>query len=408
MPGLVVTVTLLGLVVNEWIGPAVIALALALWPFLLGPQLGRILRDIARIGPLVWLVPLLSLASVAWSPVPDITLRAATELLLTVALALLSVRMVRPDDMVLHIWAVFAAVVCLSIPINHPVFDGDTGRITAAGVFLNKNTLASASGCLVLASLAIAGSAHRPGWLRVTAGVLVVVGVAMAVRARSIADLVALAVAGAVLAGLLLAAGLPRRYRRAGATVFLAMSSAAGAVGGALAWAFSDSLLQLVDKDPTLTGRTLLWFYAARFHASQPWLGRGFAGFWYQGQPQAEFLWALEHIASRSGFSFHSLLWQLLVDLGYLGLACGVAFIAATGFGCIRWVRAGLTPASAFYLAFVLFGCIIQLQGLDLFQVFTPVYFIFLAAFGYGATWRRWRPATAPAAMATAPVSGAP
>ncbi len=75
-------------------------------------------------------------------------------------------------------------------------------------------------------------------------------------------------------------AHLVARFRRA--DMFAVAGAAAGllAMCAALLYTYRDALLALVQKDTTLTGRTMLWSAAADSIAKHPWLGYGYQGFW--------------------------------------------------------------------------------------------------------------------------------
>jgi exopolysaccharide production protein ExoQ len=81
------------------------------------------------------------------------------------------------------------------------------------------------------------------------------------------------------------------------------------------------------DKDPTLTGRTYLWYRAADLIKEKPLFGRGYDAFWVQGNTDAEGLWSFFGIASRDGFTFHNTYIQTLVELGWVGLAVVVVTV---------------------------------------------------------------------------------
>jgi len=79
-----------------------------------------------------------------------------------------------------------------------------------------------------------------------------------------------------------------------------------------------DFLYNLLDKDPTLTGRTELWPYVMEYIYQRPLLGWGFAAFWMPWNPAAE------QIMSAVGFPLneaHNGLLQLLLDVGVDGTA---------------------------------------------------------------------------------------
>lgn len=79
-------------------------------------------------------------------------------------------------------------------------------------------------------------------------------------------------------------------------------------------------VLEFFGKDRTLTGRTDLWADGLSFAKQRLVLGDGYSAFWMQGRPEAERLWAEFYIDAKTGFHFHNLFVQTLVDLGITGL----------------------------------------------------------------------------------------
>lgn len=90
--------------------------------------------------------------------------------------------------------------------------------------------------------------------------------------------------------------------------------------GGEIEDAFWSWLLDAFQKDPGLTGRSYLWYFADQLIAEHPFVGLGYNAFWTQGNMDAEGLWALNGINDRMGFNFHSTVRDLLVDGGWIGL----------------------------------------------------------------------------------------
>lgn len=82
-----------------------------------------------------------------------------------------------------------------------------------------------------------------------------------------------------------------------------------------------------------LTGRADLWMKADELIAKRPWVGLGYNAFWIPGNLDAEALWRLLGIASRSGFNFHNTPREVLVHLGIVGL---ILFTLVALVGLIR------------------------------------------------------------------------
>src|SRR3954468_14849380 len=79
----VVLVTVWGLTVMEWLGPAFLGLALLLWVVYCLQYPHAFIRSLGWLGITPWLVPVLGLASVLWSQDPVLSGRSAIQLGLT-------------------------------------------------------------------------------------------------------------------------------------------------------------------------------------------------------------------------------------------------------------------------------------------------------------------------------------
>lgn len=86
---------------------------------------------------------------------------------------------------------------------------------------------------------------------------------------------------------------------------------------------FMQEVLILLDRDPTLTGRTLLWSWGLNVGLDRPILGWGYFG--YLGSEAAQ-----EYARSIASFQtyevphFHNSYIQMFVDLGLVGLTIGI------------------------------------------------------------------------------------
>jgi exopolysaccharide production protein ExoQ len=142
----------------------------------------------------------------------------------------------------------------------------------------------------------------------------------------------------------------------------------------------------MVGKDPTLTGRTDLWFYAARFISDNSLLGVGYHAFWVQGHALPEYLWRLEHVDTRSGFTFHNLFLELMVEIGLPGVVCGSATLTGTFLSVVRWMRTDTSSEAIFFFCMGVFLIIMQMLATSLFEVFDPWNAAFSLALIYSRT----------------------
>jgi exopolysaccharide production protein ExoQ len=89
---------------------------------------------------------------------------------------------------------------------------------------------------------------------------------------------------------------------------------------------FPDALLELLGKDPTLTGRTELWEYVIGFISERPVLGWGLTAFWSTANPLSI------EVSEALGWTVpeaHNGLLEMLLEVGVVG----------TGFFLFLWAR---------------------------------------------------------------------
>jgi exopolysaccharide production protein ExoQ len=157
--------------------------------------------------------------------------------------------------------------------------------------------------------------------------------------------------------------------------------------------AIIDLSLSVFDKDPTLTGRTYLWYRAFELIREKPVLGRGYFSFWLQGNIDAEGLWRYAGIKERSGFNFHNTLVDLLVTVGWLGAAVMIVTVLIGAVALVRRFVDRPSLALVFWISILLYELSrtpIETLGIQPFYFSTTLVFGALGvAFGRAAAPRR-------------------
>lgn len=336
--------------------------------------------------------------STLWSEAPKETLKCALEFGITVTAGLL-ISSARDQTAALRGMAcAFIFYIAYALVVGGSVAIGvGAGGSAVSGLTDSKNLLADIASTGALACLAVILMAiPRRQWLWVGVGLF---GFALAFHAvtgaRSAGALLGLAMGVCAMLGLLplLAAG---KAVRAWLTSMLAVILVA--VGLSYRWlsqAIIDWGAQAFDKDPTLTGRTYLWYRAADLIAEKPMLGRGYYAFWIQGNPDAEGLWRYFGIDTRGGFTFHNTGVEILVTLGWLGLIV-IAAVALVGLlALVRRFVVRPNIALVFWVGVLLY----QLARTPIEAIgIAPFYFSTVLAFGaLGAAFGRPAPVRAQA-----------
>jgi exopolysaccharide production protein ExoQ len=108
-----------------------------------------------------------------------------------------------------------------------------------------------------------------------------------------------------------------------------------------VAVAAPDTFLELIGKDPTLTGRTEIWTYVRKDIWMKPWLGWGYFGFWQLTNPASlEISDAARWVVPNA----HNGLLESLLNVGVLGTALFAFILVRTIVLAVRCLR---TPKRA-------------------------------------------------------------
>ncbi len=277
---------------------------------------------VSSIWPFV-LLPLLALVSVLWSQYPDSTLRFGFYYLLTVVAGGFIGAGLRQNEMLKGLFLGLAIVGVLNFLFGRSGVIGTTGEVAFLGIQGSKNALGEVAGVAVIVSIALLCQClgrREYYWTILAAPSAALAGITL-IMSKATGALVATAVSSVCLLFWLISLRVSRQVRTATFIVILSAISVLLATIDYWAPPLFDLLLENSGKDAGLTGRDILWLEADEQIASKPILGRGYNAFWVPGNLDAERLWSAMGIATRTGFNFHSTHREILVDLGYAGLA---------------------------------------------------------------------------------------
>ncbi|MGB3472810.1 MAG: O-antigen ligase family protein [Erythrobacter sp.] len=340
-----VAIVLAAILFNLLIGPLtplIIIVSLPAFVLLRWEQLARLLGS---SWPLL-LVPALAIASAFWSELPLTTARYGVLYLLTALCGIVMGGAYRPSNVLLGMFCGFFVYGILSFLSFRFVPWGGSGGQAFAGLAGSKNSAGDIAALTVLtaaATLALGVVKRSVVW---TLAPLLLLPIALFClwASHATAALISCFLALSCMILWWLSRSLGYQWRMA---IFL---FAALLVGVALAtqhfWLppLFDFVLAESGKSADLTGRVDIWRKADELIAKRPWLGLGYNAFWVHGNLDAEYLWRLLGIASRSGFNFHNTPREILVHLGIVGLvvSAAVAFV-----GAVRLLLAAMGRPSA-------------------------------------------------------------
>jgi len=136
----------------------------------------------------------------------------------------------------------------------------------------------------------------------------------------------------------------------------------------------------LTDKAVTFTGRTEIWAIISEHIAYHPFLGTGYGAYWtagpVAGTQSYEFLWRMRSFYPGSA---HNGYLEIVNDLGWVGLACLIAYIVTHVRHCLRLLKIDRNQ-SALYLALFFQQAITNLSETHWFSVLSVDFVIMTLA----------------------------
>ncbi len=271
--------------------------------------------------------PLLACVSSLWSTSPTVSLYHGIQLLMTIMLGLLWCTYASLERILPVIFTALLATAIMSIGAVFLIPGKTIGSGGEwLGVFPHKNVLGHMMTLLIITSVCLLLQGWRPF---VSAGG-VVFGIALLILSSS-----GTALAAALIA--LVPLPLAVTYRWGWFPLMIAVGLML-IIPSLVLFTLEVNHVDLVDtvltgmnKDATLTGRTILWDYGIEAYNSRPWLGFGYKGYWESPNTGAAYL---RFVIGQDLWFFHNNFVDTAVAFGTIGpivLAGGlcVAFFAA-------------------------------------------------------------------------------
>lgn len=264
---------------------------------------------------LIW--PVVAWLSVAWSVDPGTTAGQALRFSVTVLIGILLGARYPVDRLAQMVFYVVLAGVGASVLLalaQVPLSIAPGGE--ARGIYFHKNML----GGQAILLFAVSAILVMSGWripLSLIGCTVALMGVGLSGSATAAATTAVLAVGLPMLAALAL-------RPLAAITVVLCAVFFAGLVAVAFAHLGTDpytEALRLLDRDPTMTGRSDLWAAGIAQFWDRPILGAGFGAFWTGALD-----WRTQLVLNELGDvgHFHNTFLEVGVQLGFLGLGAFV------------------------------------------------------------------------------------
>jgi exopolysaccharide production protein ExoQ len=303
-----------------------------------GLMLFRIER-LWRAWPAVLAIGLLVLwayASKWWSLFPEVTSRRAIALAISSAFALYlgaAFRGPHLPRLLMHtglIMAVGSLVMVFAFPAIG-VHQADNAGLWR-GLWYEKNQMGAV---MVIVATASAAALASPDPRRLLPAAALVLSAALVLATQSKTSLLCLMLGLGVVGGF-----WAMRQGGAAFSVFAVWAAVAGAGAGYLVWdSHSVEILEVLGKDPSLTGRTDIWEAILARVAERPWTGYGYGAFWERDSVPGDWIrfetgWLVPN-------AHHGWL-DVLVQLGWPGaLMVGALAVFAATATVLRANRAG-------------------------------------------------------------------
>lgn len=236
------------------------------------------------------------------------------------------------------------------------------------GIFAQKNVLGQTMAVGSLAALHGIRVARRPP---LSEAFMLLVFAGMTVAAKSAAALL-------ITLSFLGVGAVFKLWQKGEAARFVAGLLAVGmaSVLAVMMFVAPDFALELIGKDPTLTGRTEIWAYVADDIWMKPLFGWGYFGFWHFENPAAREIsdavhWVVPHA--------HDGLLELLLNVGIVGTALFLwLFIRnlALAFCCLGTPSKPLAVSAVMCCVGLLILSVSEPVLLSAVQPFTSVFFV--------------------------------
>lgn len=281
-------------------------------------------------GKLLLIISLIALASVLWSDVPPLTLRRSSAAFGTTLFGMyFGTRYTLKEQLHLLAWAFgIAALSSLLFTLAFPAYGIKAAHGGAwRGVFLHKNPFGMIMSTSTLVFLLVAMSSYKYRYLMWAGCGLSVSLLLLSAAKTPLVLLLTLLV--------LLPLYIALRWNFSWMVLFFIVVVI---VFGCLANLFIGSwetILTVMGKDATLTGRTGVWEAVLVMIQERPWLGYGYSGFWL-GLDGAS-----AYVLRVTGWDVpyaHNGILDLWLDLGLLGVLVYFISFLASCFRAVIWV----------------------------------------------------------------------
>jgi O-antigen ligase len=345
-----------------------------------------VFQTLARCWPLI-LLTLLALVSASWSQAPDTSLRRAVALILSSSFAVFF--MARFDLRTIVSLLVLAFAIYFALSIAAAAFPGFgiVGGGTYSGAWRGIAGHKNSFGRIVALAAVLLPVATALGLVRSPrAGALLgLVAVSLLFLSRSATSLVA-AFAGLSMGILVYVAfGGPLGRVRLHPALGAALLAFATIVVGLVVIFGIPTITTLLDRDPTLTGRTELWAWAIGLNEDRALLGSGYRAFWIDQNTKyffVAFAWDKYGDDATTGFHgpshSHSGYVDTYLELGQVGVACLALLVLSALVLLRKTIASGAYEAALLFSVLTAFMLVYATAANSILQQSEDLWFLFI------------------------------
>jgi len=151
------------------------------------------------------------------------------------------------------------------------------------------------------------------------------------------------------------------RMRKTDATLVAVVISGVAVTGGLIVLANYDAMMYALGKDPTITGRTVLWSGLIHLALQRPVLGYGYVAFWHGLNGPTRYLALQMNWLSLAGAENGVL--ETGLELGIVGVLLYVAVFVRAVMNALFCLGRGASAAALWYTSILFYVVATNIEG---------------------------------------------
>ncbi|MDR9828617.1 O-antigen ligase [Vibrio sp. FNV 38] len=306
----------------------------------------------------ILLFGIVGIISTIWSDNPALSLKRGTQILLTSMICLSLFYSVR-TEILLNVLALCVVVATLyALSSSHSVSISYTGEVIRVGHFGSKNNMSGFGAFGALTGLGCLLFHHPVKGQKPLGALCIIVSLFVISQAKSLGTNLMIITVVSIAVMLFLYSKYTQSSvlrRLINLTVLGYSITIVAFIIVIFDFEIYTNLMYSLGKDPTITGRTVIWEIGLHSIKENPWLGVGLKAYWNEFNQGALEIWQAMHKDVGSYFGFHNLYIHYYAELGLPGLVTIVLIIASTLYAIYSSTINGMSRETVFACALFLF-----------------------------------------------------